>query len=376
VDIYAQYAKLRAEAPVSREEDGPWRVARYEDVRRILKSHGEFSSFVSERMAENSELPPNMLFSDPPVHSRLRGLVNRAFTPRQIAAQSSQVRKRCEALVESLASRERADLVKDFAAPLPVGVIAAMLGVEDGDFSAFKRWSDAIFGNIGDILIGTPSEEAMAAAGEMDAYFLDRIAALRRSPREHLLSDLVYVETDEGRLTDPELLMFCRLLLIAGNETTTSLIVGCARVFHEMPGSFERLKRSPELIPPFIEETLRYHSPFKLTIRRAQAEIELCGQRIARGDLVLPLIASANRDERIFDRAEEFIMDRDPNPHLAFGLGIHSCLGSSLARMEGKIAVTSLLEHLGGLTLCAPNSDELDAFGAPASIPVELHPIA
>jgi cytochrome P450 len=143
-----------------------------------------------------------------------------------------------------------------------------------------------------------------------------------------------------------------------------------------MPGSFERLKRSPELIPPFIEETLRYHSPFKLTIRRAQAEIELCGQRIARGDLVLPLIASANRDERIFDRAEEFIMDRDPNPHLAFGLGIHSCLGSSLARMEGKIAVTSLLEHLGGLTLCAPNSDELDAFGAPASIPVELHPIA
>jgi cytochrome P450 len=206
----------------------------------------------------------------------------------------------------------------------------------------------------------------------MGAYFLERIAELRRRPRSHLLSDLVHVETEEGRLTDSELLMFCSLLLIAGNETTTSLIVGCTRMFHEMPESFERLKRAPALIPGFIEETLRYHSPFKVTIRRAARVLELCGQRIAAGDLVLPLIASANRDERVFERADEFLLDRSPNPHLAFGLGIHSCLGSSLARLEGRIAVASLLRHLDGIKLCDPDLPELDGFGAPTSIMVEL----
>jgi cytochrome P450 len=274
--------------------------------------------------------------------------------------------------VEKLVSSDSADLVTAFAAPLPVGVIATMLGVEDGDFDTFKRWSDVIFGNIGEILIGTPSEDAIAASDEMNAYFLERIAALRKRPRKHLLSDLVHVETEDGKLTDAELLMFCALLLIAGNETTTSLIVGSARIFHERPETFDQLKRSPELIPGFVEETLRYHSPFKMTIRRAVHDVELCGQKISTGDLVLPLIASANRDERVFERASEFVIDRNPNPHLAFGLGIHSCLGASLARLEGRIAVASLLEHLDGISICNFNSAELDGFGVPASIPVEL----
>jgi cytochrome P450 len=166
--------------------------------------------------------------------------------------------------------------------------------------------------------------------------------------------------------------MFCSLLLIAGNETTTSLIVGCTRMFHEMPESFDRLKHAPELIPGFIEETLRYHSPFKLTLRRAARDVELCGQKIAEGDLVVPLIASANRDERIFPQASEFVFDRDPNPHLAFGLGIHSCLGASLARLEGRIAVASLLKHLEGISLCDPDDTQLDGFGAPTFVMVEL----
>lgn len=371
-DVYAEYTTLRETQPVSRDEGGLWRVARYEDVRHVLKAHGEFSSVVSARLEEDPDVPPSMLFSDPPAHDRLRGLVNRAFTPRQIAAQTTQIEARCEALVQDLARNESADLVTAFAAPLPVGVIATMLGVEDGDFVEFKRWSDTIFSNIGDILIGTPSEAAVAAGEEMDAYFLERIEGLRRKPRTHLLSELVHVETEDGRLTNAELLMFCRLLLIAGNETTTSLIVGCARMFHEMPESFDRLKSSPELVPPFIEETLRYHSPFKATLRRAAHDLELCGQAITKGDLVLPLIASANRDERVFDRASEFVLDRSPNPHLAFGLGIHSCLGSTLARMEARIAVTSLLHHLDGISLTDPDIEALDGFGAPASVRVAL----
>lgn len=371
-DVYAEYTMLRASQPISRDEDGPWRVARYEDVRHVLKAHGDFSSLVSARSEGDPDAPPSMLFSDPPVHDRLRGLVNRAFTPRQIAAQATQIEARCEALVKDLASHETADLVTAFAAPLPVGVIATLLGVEDGDFVEFKRWSDTIFSNIGEILLGTPSEAAVAAGEEMNAYFLERIAGLRLRPRSHLLSELVHVETEEGRLTDAELLMFCRLLLIAGNETTTSLIVGCTRIFHEMPESFDRLKRSPELIPGFIEETLRYHSPFKATLRRAARDVELCGQMISEGDLVLPLIASANRDERIFERASEFVLDRSPNPHLAFGLGIHSCLGSTLARLEARIAVASLVRHLDGISLSDPDMEALDGFGAPASVRVEL----
>jgi len=371
-DVYAEYAMLRESQPVSRDEAGPWRVARYEDVRHVLRSHADFSSLVSSRLDDDPDIPPSMLFSDPPVHDRLRGLVNRTFTPRQIDAQATQIEARCESLVSDLVSNESTDLVTTFAAPLPVGVIATMLGVEDGDFVEFKRWSDTIFQNIGEILLGTPSEAAIAAGEEMNVYFLERIARLRRKPQPYLLSELVHVETEDGRLTDPELLMFCRLLLIAGNETTTSLIVGCVRMFHEMPESFDRLKRSPELVPGFIEETLRYHSPFKATLRRASRDVELCRQIIPAGDLVLPLIASANRDERIFDRASEFVLDRSPNPHLAFGLGIHSCLGSTLARLEGRIAVTSLLRHLDSISLFEPDMEALDGFGAPASVRVEL----
>ena len=372
-DVHAVFRRLRDEAPVSREgDDAPWQVARYEDVRAVLKDHRSFSSSVSERARNDPDAVPSMLFSDPPVHDRLRALVSRAFTPRQVGAQEAAIRRRCAELVQAMAADDRPDLVKGLAAPLPVGVIATMLGVEDGDFAEFKRWSDTIFGNIGDILLATPSDAAVAAAEEMDAYFLERIAALRRHPVDHLLSALVHVETEEGRLSDEELLMFCRLLLIAGNETTTSLIVGSVRVFHERPETFARLADEPGLVPTFVEETLRLHSPFKMTIRRATCDVSLRGRTIRAGELVLPLIASANRDEQVFERPDDFVIDRDPNPHLAFGIGIHSCLGASLARLEGRIAVEALVEHLSGIAIADFDPVALESFGAPASIRVEL----
>ncbi len=374
-DVHAQYRVLRDTAPVSREApEGAWNVARYEDVRTVLKDHHGFSSLISQRTLEDPEAVPSMLFSDPPVHDRLRGLVSRAFTPRQVGAQEASIRERCDGLIRALVESREPDLVTALAAPLPVGVNAQMLGVEDGDFETFKRWSDTIFGNIGDILMDAPSEAAIRAAEAMDAYFLERIAELRRRPVGHLLSDLVHVETEDGRLTDAELLMFCRLLLIAGNETTTSLIVGAVRVFHELPETFARLKRDPGLVPSFVEETLRLHSPFKMTIRRAARDVDLGGQRIAAGELVLPLIASANRDDRVFERPDEFVIDRDPNPHLAFGLGIHVCLGAPLARLEGRIAVEALVQHLDAIAIRDFDVASLEAFGAPASLAVELQP--
>lgn len=376
-DVHAQYRRLRRQAPVSRvSAQSPWRVARYEDVRAVLKDHPRFSSAVSQRVLRDPDAVPSMLFSDPPLHDRLRGLVSRAFTPRQVGAQEEAIRRRCDALVQALASERQPDLVTGLAAPLPVGVIAGMLGVEDGDFDAFKRWSDAIFGNIGDILLGTPSPAATAAAAAMDAYFLERIEALRRRPMPHLLSGLVHVETEDGRLSDAELLMFCRLLLIAGNETTTSLIVGAVRVFHERPETFAQLHRQPALVPTFIEETLRLHSPFKMTIRRARCDVALGGASIRAGELVLPLIASANRDEAVFEGPDEFVIDRDPNPHLAFGLGIHACLGASLARLEGRIAVEALVDQLDGIAIADFDPVALERFGAPASVRVEVQPSA
>ena len=372
-ETYEVFRRLRENKPVSREPDGPWRVARYEDVQRVLRDFKTFSSGrVPQRPPGVEERPPSMLFSDPPVHMRLRRLVSQAFSPRNIARQRDLVETRCEELVKHMCEQDQRDVIYELASPLPVTVIANMLGVADGPIRQFKQWSDAIFGNIGDILMGSPSEDAMKAAVEMDAYFLEKIAALREHEQPHLLSYLVHVEPEGKKLTDEEILMFCRLLLIAGNETTTGLIVGCVRIFHELPETFSQLKRDPALIPTFVEETVRYYSPFQLTVRRVTRDVEISGVTLREGDLVLPLIASANRDEKVFDRADQFVIDRDPNPHLAFGSGVHSCLGSNLARMEAQIAVASLAKHLDEISVVRPDTSALDEFGGVDSLIINI----
>ncbi|MDA0978800.1 MAG: hypothetical protein O3B72_09600, partial [Proteobacteria bacterium] len=210
-DPYAHFQHLRDKAPVSRMEgEGPWQVARHEDVHRVLRDNETFSSDVSMQPPE--ERQPSMLFSDPPVHNRLRKLVSYAFKPSHIEAQRPLVEARCEELIGEMIDQQEVELVDALASPLPVNIIAHMLGVVDGDMKTFKVWSDTIFSNIGDILFGVTSAEAQRCADEMNAYFLDRIAELRRRPVDHLLGRLVQTETEDGRLTDEELLSFCRLL--------------------------------------------------------------------------------------------------------------------------------------------------------------------
>jgi cytochrome P450 len=372
--FYAGFRQLRQEAPVSRDGDeGPWRVARYDDVRNVLRNAGTFSSDVSLRPREPGA-SPSMLFSDPPVHNRLRKLISRAFSPTAIAEQRDMITRRCEQLVSHMAQQKQPDLIAELASPLPVTVIADMLGVADGNMGEFKRWSDLIFGNIGDVLLGEPDEEVVKAAEEMNGYFQTRINGLRENPEQNLLSSLVHVKTDEGYLTDSELLMFCSLLLIAGNETTTGLISASVRVFHELPWTFEKLKSDRSLIESFIEETLRFYAPFQMTIRRATEDVELLGADISKGELVLPLIASANRDERVFPDADEFIIDREPNPHLAFGSGIHNCIGAPLARLEGQIAVAKMLEHLDEISLVEYDPEQLSRFGGPEKLLINIRP--
>ncbi len=372
INPYEGFKLLRDYAPVTQlEADGPWQVARHADVRAILRDHETFSSEVSIRPpAERGA--PSMLFSDPPVHNRLRKLVSVAFKPGQIQLQEQQIRSRCNALLDAMPTDTELDLVRALAAPLPVMVIAEMLGVDDGDMATFKAWSDEIFSNIGEILFGTPSAQSERAAREMNAYFLQRINDIRQHPKEHLLGQLVATETEDGKLDDEELLSFCRLLLIAGNETTTGLITASARIFHEEPDSLVQLKQNPQLAKTFVEEALRFYSPFSATVRRTTKDVEIAGQGIAAGELVIPLLASANRDERVFQAPDTFRLDRSPNPHLGLGFGIHVCLGAHLARLEGKIVVEQMVERYRCIELVNAKATTVGELGGPKSLAVRL----
>lgn len=371
------YKALRLNNPVSQDENGTWQIARHKDVLQVLKDNKTFSSDVSMRPPEDRG-EPSMLFSDAPVHNRLRKLVSHAFKPGHIEEQRELIADRCETLMIEMCKSEQVDLVKALAAPLPVTVIAHMLGVEDGNTDEFKYWSDTIFSNIGDILMANPNEEVIKAAEAMDAYFLGRINLLRKNPQDHLLSRLIATETEDGHLTDAEILSFCRLLLIAGNETTTGLITGIVRVFNDLPETFEQLKANPALIPSFVEETLRVHSPFSVTIRRTSKPCTLEEMEIPEGVIVIPLIACANRDESVFENPEKFVIDRSPNPHLAFGFGAHNCLGAHLARLEGEIAIHSMLKHLDNICIADPidgsKSFDGEQLGGPSEMLVKLTP--
>ena len=370
VNPYQGFKFLRDHAPVTQlEADGPWQVARHADVHAILRDHETYSSEVSIRPPEERGAP-SMLFSDPPVHHRLRRLVSVAFKPSQIAKQEQQIRQRCGDLLDAMPKDTELDLVQALAAPLPVMVIAEMLGVEDGDMATFKAWSDEIFSNIGEILFGTPSPESERAAEEMNAYFLQRINDIRRAPKDHLLGQLVETETEDGKLDDEELLSFCRLLLIAGNETTTGLITASARIFHEEQQTLVQLKEQPELAGSFVEEALRFYSPFSATVRRTSKDVEIAGQRIGAGELVVPLIASANRDERVFEAADTFRIDRNPNQHLGLGFGIHVCLGAHLARLEGKIVVEQMAQRYNSVSLANPQTATVGDLGGPKVLPI------
>ena len=372
MNSYEGFKLLRDHAPVTQlEADGPWQIAHHADVHAILRDHETFSSEVSIRPPEERGAP-SMLFSDPPMHNRLRKLVSVAFKPGQIQLQEQQIRSRCNALLDAMPTDTELDLVQALAAPLPVMVIAEMLGVEDGDMAAFKAWSDEIFSNIGEILFGTPSAESEYAAQEMNAYFLQRINDIRLHPEEHLLGQLVATKTEDGKLDDEELLSFCRLLLIAGNETTTGLITASARIFHEEPDTLVQLKQNPQLAKNFVEEALRFYSPFSATVRRTTKDVEIAGQAIAAGELVIPLLASANRDERVFEAPDTFRLDRSPNPHLGLGFGIHVCLGAHLARLEGKIVVEQMAQRYRSIELVNAQASTVGELGGPKSLAVRL----
>lgn len=336
------YEQMRRVSPVYVDpHSGVLSVFRYDDVQRALSDYEAFSSERGNRDgAATSALSTSLISSDPPRHRQLRNLVTQAFTPRAIAQLAPRITAIIGGLLDQVTAAGRMDFVADLAEPLPVIVIAEMLGIPVSERAQFKRWSDAIVSTT-----AAPAEGQltfMDAQREMAIFFSRLIAERRADPRDDLVSHLITAEIDGQRLTEIELIGFCVLLLVAGNETTTNLLGNAILCFDEQPEVYERLRAQPELIPGAIEEVLRYRSPVQSMYRMATGETDLGGTVTHAGQPIVAWIGSANRDEAQFPNAHVFDIERAPNRHLAFGYGIHFCLGAPLARLEARLALEAL----------------------------------
>lgn len=349
---YPYYAYLRRHAPVYAVPGaGCWAISRYDDVLSVFKNPQVFSSSVFFPMifGELNPFPPQappMISCDPPEHTRLRKLVNRAFTPRRVASLEQHIREVVQQLIERMATQRVFDLVRDFSAPLPVIVMAAMLGVEPQRQQDFKRWTnDIIFATQVVGLTPEDRERILLSIADFRTYFEGAIAGYRQHPGDNLVSDLVRAEEENQILTAEEVLTMAVFILLAGNETTTNLIGSAILALLEHPQELAKVRANPALIPNVVEETVRYESPIQLIPRQAMQQVQLAETLIPAGSLVLPLIGSANHDERKFPEPERFDITRDTEGQIAFSFGIHYCLGAELARLEGRSALEALLER-------------------------------
>lgn len=361
-DPHPFYARLRAEAPVWRttlaDRRTAWLVTRYEDVARVLKEDAfakdKLNAMDPGQRAKGPWVPGflkplerNMLDLDDPDHARLRSLVSKAFTPRLVERLRGRAEALCEGLLDAMERegdrRGSAELVADYALPLPATVIAELLGVPAEDHRKFHRWSSR--------LVSVSSSRDMLrflpAALSFVRYLRKLVDRRRADPNDDLITALIRAEEAGDKLGEDELLAMAFLLLVAGHETTVNLIASGTLALLEHPEQAERLRREPSLVKPAVEELLRYTSPVEMaTERYPREDVMIGGTTIPRGELVLAVLGSANRDEERFEDPDSLDLVRDPNRHLAFGRGgVHHCLGAPLARMEGQIALNALLRR-------------------------------
>jgi len=377
-DPYPTYAMLRAGSPLLHEpQSGAWLVFDYDGVKRTLHDQEAFASAVSPDGGPTSRW---LIFMDPPRHGRLRALVVKAFTPRVVEALEPRIRALSRELLDRTIERGAMDLVADYAAPLPMMVIAEMLGVPIEDRPRFLGWTEVMLG-LAQTVSGEDAERAgqafAAATSEMRAYVGALVDARRTQPANDLLSGLVHATVDGERLTEDEILGFFQVLLVAGSETTTNLIDNAVLDLLDHPAELARLRAAPALVPSAIEEVLRHRSPGQAMFRRARRDVALHGQTIPAGSLVLAMIGAANRDPAAFAEPDRFDVGRDPNPHLAFGHGAHFCLGAPLSRLEGRIALADLVERLHDVALASdepwPPRRAFHVHG-PTRLPIRFRP--
>jgi cytochrome P450 len=360
------YARLRTEAPVYRttlpNRQVAWIITRYDDVVMVLKDQrfvkDLFNATTPEQRAKMPWVPGilkplsrNMLDVDEPDHKRLRTLVNKAFTPRLVEQQRDTIQTLCDQLLNAVQRRGTIEVVSQYALPLPVAIIADLLGIPPGDRAKFQRWSHGL------VSVST-TFEMLRALPRVWVFmrYLRKLFKLKRSnPDDDLITALVQAEEAGTTLSEDELLAMVFLLLLAGHETTVNLIASGTLALLQHPDQMQMLKENPALIKPAVEELLRYTSPVDIATERfAGEDITVAGTTIPRGELVLAVLGSANHDEQQFTNPDTLDIMREPNKHLAFGHGIHFCLGAPLARLEAQIAINTLLRRLPDLRLKVP----------------------
>ncbi|HWB13723.1 MAG TPA: cytochrome P450 [Pirellulales bacterium] len=366
-DPFTTYDRLRAACPVMLEpQSGLWMIFDYAGVKQALSDTDAFGSDLANIGVHPT--PPWLVFNDPPRHTKLRNIISQAFTPRMVAGLESRIGALSKELLGRSIKRGEMDLAADFSVPLPMRVIADMIGIPDGDWPRYVGWSNATLklsytirgiSPGGDLTAQAVSEYSEAIA-EMRAYLPrlidERRSTVRPAPQGSagdLLDRLVAADVDGERLSTEELLGFFQLLIVGGQETTTNLINNAVLCLLENPNAMALLRRSPERLATAIEEVLRYRSPFQFVFRGTKRNVEMHGQTIPAGKLVLLMLGSANRDPKQFADADRFDITRDPNPHLAFGHGIHFCLGAGLSRLEARVALADILRHLPRLRLAS-----------------------
>lgn len=384
----AIFAQLREEAPVLEQVSAygrrMWYVSRYADVEAVLRDNEHF------RMDFRAAFDPadldtlnrpqlmdmvnnHLLTKDGEDHRRLRSLVTQAFTPRRIAALRPRIQQIADGLIDSVQAAGAMDLVEDYAFPLPITVIAELLGIPVADRASFREWSDAFVSGPFKGDDASFNQSAMGFVTYLGRIFEER----RKAPKDDLISALLQVEEAGSRLSTPELFSMVVLLIIAGHETTVTLIGNATVALLTHPEAMAYLKTHPEDMPQAVEEFLRYESPVQRALARwAVADVELGGKQIRRGDMVVPVLGSANRDEQVFRHSTEMDIERPSlSAHLAFGKGVHYCLGAPLARLEGEIALNTLLRRLPGIHLAVAEPElryrETPLFHAFAHIPVD-----
>ena len=336
---YPLYRQWRDEQPIwwSDGEMRGWIISRHSDVRRVLKDSQTFSSQI---MGEAEARLP-LLSDDPPRHTQLRAIVNKAFTSRTLKLLESGLDALVSELLELLPDNGPVDISGQFTSPLPVTVIAQMMAIPPSRNEDFKRWSDALTGTSE----ASNMTERMPDILEMSAYFQSLIPKRRQNPGEDLISKVVHAEVDGKMLSDADIAGFCMLLLIAGNETTTNLLSNLLNYLAEEPRLWARLREQPDKIDDAIEEILRFDGPEHWVNRMATQSVEVAGQTIKEGEAVYAFMGSANRDPRHYDNPDEFRLDRGRTDHQTFGHGIHFCIGAPLARLEARRALHGLLER-------------------------------
>ena len=402
-DPYPTYRALRECDPVHwAPEARCFCLSRYEDAALVLRNHEDFSSeamltvlgntsaggslwsrllAVAEFLAKTRINPfqlqrtANLITSDPPRHDAMRAVVSRGFTPRRIRVWEGRARELATACVAKLSGGGVFDVVRDLAIPLPVTIIAELLGVPPARQLDFKRWSDTVISSsTGSGRARGMDRSFLRTLSELYRFLRDVVAERRRQPGDDLVSVIVAGQEGEATLDDLEVFQFVLVLLVAGNETTTNLIGSAVQALLDHPEQLELVSENPSLIPQLVEETLRFDPPIQMLFRTAKRDVEIRGVSIPAGGIVAPLIGAANRDASRFPDGDRFDVMRDATGHLAFGLGAHFCLGAALARLEASAALTALVPELPRLVCADPERRRVDSFLVRGLTRLELVP--